>query len=228
MQFTGGWNTSKIQQQFGGVIERVPHNWVMADDSGSKFTTATRSSLLEQLRGLGDDGSWLEFFDRYWRLLYNVARESGLGVADARDVVQQTVIKVSELMPDFEYERSKGSFRAWLRSLTRYRILEHRRRLAKVSREVPMDGWEGEVLPELEEVWDREWEENLTHAALVRVKAKVSPKDYQVFVCHVIDGWSARETARAVNASTGYVYVAKHRVAKLFEKEIKRLREEEF
>ena len=44
----------------------------------------TRTSLLSRLRNVGDEASWRLFFETYWRLLYNVARKSGLEDADAR------------------------------------------------------------------------------------------------------------------------------------------------
>ena len=50
----------------------------------------TRQSLLSRLRDWQDQDGWREFFDSYWRLIYNVARKSGLGDAEAQDVVQTT------------------------------------------------------------------------------------------------------------------------------------------
>ena len=48
----------------------------------------TRFSLLQRLKHWADRDSWQEFFDTYWRLLYNVARKAGLSDADAEEVVQ--------------------------------------------------------------------------------------------------------------------------------------------
>ena len=59
----------------------------------------TRRSLLSRLRDLSDSDSWRTFFDTYWRLIYNVARKSGLSDGDAQDVVQETVIAVARKMP---------------------------------------------------------------------------------------------------------------------------------
>jgi len=67
----------------------------------------TRSSLLSRLRDLGDSGSWRDFFETYWRLLYNVARKSGLADAEAQDVVQDTVIAVARKMPGFHYDPAR-------------------------------------------------------------------------------------------------------------------------
>src|SRR5512140_3209724 len=79
----------------------------------------TRSSLLSRLRNVGDDASWRLFFETYWRLIYNVARKSGLRDSDAQDIVQETVIAVARNMPQFRYDAAKGSFKHWLLLITR-------------------------------------------------------------------------------------------------------------
>jgi hypothetical protein len=60
--------------------------------SESEATVATRASLLERLKDWEDQASWQQFFDIYWKLIYDVARRSGLPEADARDIVQETLL----------------------------------------------------------------------------------------------------------------------------------------
>ncbi|HVE15397.1 MAG TPA: sigma factor, partial [Chthoniobacterales bacterium] len=55
----------------------------------------TRRSLVERLANRSDRRIWQEFFDTYWKLIYSVARKSGLSDAEAQDVVQETIITVS-------------------------------------------------------------------------------------------------------------------------------------
>jgi len=74
----------------------------------------------------GSDG-WRLFFDRYWRLVYNVARQAGLVDAEAQEVVQQTFIYLSRRMATFQYDPGRGSFKSWLRVVTRSRIQVHLR-----------------------------------------------------------------------------------------------------
>src|SRR5688572_1591832 len=89
----------------------------------------TRRSLLSRLRNLGDSESWRTFFETYWRLIYNVARKSGLSDDQAQDVVQDTVIAVARKMPEFRYDPAKGSFKQWLLLICRRRIQDHLRRV---------------------------------------------------------------------------------------------------
>src|SRR5216117_1881985 len=95
--------------------------------AGTDSLLPTRRSLLSRLRDWQDQAGWREFFDTYWRLIYNVARKSGLADAQAQDVVQNTFIYLSRRMPNFHYDPARGSFKSWLRVVTRSRISVYRR-----------------------------------------------------------------------------------------------------
>src|SRR6266508_2201606 len=133
----------------------------------------TRRTLLSRLRNLEDQESWRAFFDRYWELLYNVARRSGLGEPEAQDVVQETVIAVAKAMPDFRYDPARGSFKQWLLRITGRRIMDHLRR---TYRQPPRAELDLEALDEVETpaalisesaaeqvaaVWEEEWERRI-------------------------------------------------------------------
>ena len=176
-----------------------------ADDS-----LLTRRTLLSRLRNLDDQDSWRTFFDLYWRLLYNVARKSGLDDPGAQEIVQDTVIAVARKMPEFRYDPARGTFRQYLLRITRRRIIDHLRR---IYRQPPR----AEVAPEsldeddkhvaaiidqssnaIEAVWNEEWENNLMSAAIERVKKKVDAKHYQVFDLYVFKKWPVSKVARAL------------------------------
>jgi hypothetical protein len=52
----------------------VRNNDVLA--FGAEDPAATRSSLVKRLRVLGDQPSWREFFDTYWKLICGVTTSS--------------------------------------------------------------------------------------------------------------------------------------------------------
>ncbi len=196
---------------------------------------ATRQSLLSRMRDWEDQQSWQEFFDQYWRLIYGAAIKTGLSDAEAQDVVQETILTVAKKMPGFQYDPSIGSFRGWLLLITRRRIADYLEDQSRARRagagEAPPTGRElGEgVSPspdEFEEIWEAEWEKNLVAAALERVKTQVSPRQFQIFDCHVLQRWPAREVTQTLKVNLGQVYLAKHRVGSLLKKEIKRLERE--
>jgi len=95
---------------------------------GAEDPAATRSSLVKRLRNWEDHGSWQDFFDIYWKLIYAIAIKAGLSEAEARDVVQETVVAVAKQMRDGGYDRTKSSFKNWLCLITRRRIIDHFRK----------------------------------------------------------------------------------------------------
>jgi RNA polymerase sigma factor (sigma-70 family) len=96
---------------------------------------ATRSSLIRRLHDWDDHLGWQEFFDTYWKLIYAVAIKAGLSDAEARDVVQETVVSVARSLQAGQYDRARGSFKSWLHAVTRNRIVDHFRRR---QRSVPL------------------------------------------------------------------------------------------
>lgn len=205
---------------------------------GTDDLLPTRRSLLGRLKDWRDDASWQEFFDTYWRLIYSVALKAGLSPVEAEEVVQDTVLSVAKAMRDFRYDPKRGSFKGWLLQLTGWRITNHfNRRTARRGPEtaaLPADASEADgatpdptfaVPPELERLWEAEWEENLLHAALQRVRAQVNPKQFQIFDLYVMKHKPAKEVRQFLGVSATEVYLAKHRVGRLIRKEAARLRE---
>lgn len=197
----------------------------------------TRQSLLSRLRDCQDQAGWREFFDAYWRLIYNVARKAGLADAEAQDVVQNTFIYLTRKLPNFRYDPARGSFKSWLRVVTRSRINVHCRRekTAFVREPLPSASADETDLVEqiadpagdaLDEVWQREWEENLVSAALRHVRAKVSSQQLLIFRLATAGDLSLTQVAKKLHVSLAQVYLARHRVGKLFKTEVQRLRRE--
>src|SRR4030095_1516851 len=100
----------------------------MLTEPGTDSLLPTRQSLLSRLRDCQDQDGWREFFDTYWRLIYPVALQPGFDDATAQDIVQTTFIYLSRRMPKFRYDATRGSFKSWLRRVTRSRISVFRRR----------------------------------------------------------------------------------------------------
>ena len=84
----------------------------------------TRQSLLARLKDCGDQDSWREFFDTYWRLIHATARKAGLTDTEAQEVVQEVMIAAAKKMPEFTYNPGKDSLKGWLLAVTRCRVAE--------------------------------------------------------------------------------------------------------
>jgi RNA polymerase sigma-70 factor (ECF subfamily) len=76
-------------------------------------------------------------------------------------------------------------------------------------------------------MWEVEWKKNLADAALVKTKAQVSPKQYQIFDYYVIKQWDAKKVQERLGVSMAQVYLAKHRVGAVLKKELAKLKSDD-
>ena len=192
----------------------------------------THASLIARLKDWQDQSSWNEFFETYWKLIYGVARKSGMTDAEAQDVVQETMVSVVKHMPGFNYDPAVGSFKAWLLNMTRWRIIDQIRKRPPPASHRPLSEGTGtgtveQVIDpksqELDKVWDAEWEKNLLDAAVASVKRKLDPQKYQIFDFYVNKEWPPEKVAERFQISVDQVYLAKHRITDLIKAEVARL-----
>src|SRR5580765_3349365 len=201
----------------------------MMSKAGSDTIVRTRRSLLGRLHDLQDHTAWREFFDSYWRLIYKVARSADLNDAEAQDVVQNTFIYLSRRMPNFRYDPGRGAFKSWLRVVTRSRINVFRRQQKADEKflDAPQLGYDEDGAGELEEipdpagdaldeVWQREWEENLLGRASRGVRARVSAQHFLIFRLSTLNQLPLKHVARKLHLSLPQVYLVRHRIARLF------------
>jgi len=194
----------------------------------------TRQSLLSRLQNWGDQESWHDFFNTYWRLIYEVALKSGLNESEAQEVVQETVISVAKQMPALRYDPARGKFKGWLLQITRRRIADLVRKRKQAAgtigeaaiERLDADGIESVPDPAasgLEAIWNEEWERHLINTAIEKVKKKVKPEQYQLFDLYVLQRWPVGKIRQTLGVSAGQVYLAKHRIGGLLKKEIRLL-----
>jgi RNA polymerase sigma-70 factor (ECF subfamily) len=194
----------------------------------------TRKSLIARLENWEDQRTWDEFYQTYWRLIYSVGLKAGLRSDEAFDVVQETILSIAKQSKKNLYDPEQGSFKTWLMNMTRWRINDQFRKRKKDTAMAGAD-WEDDRKTALidrfedpkgdllERMWDVEWKKNLADAALARVKAQVSPKQYQIFDYYVVKQWDAKKVQQHLGVSMAQVYLAKHRVGAVLKRELAKL-----
>ncbi len=190
----------------------------------------TRQSLLSRLKSWDDQESWREFFDTYGQLIYSLARKAGLRDAESQDVVQETLISVAKEMPGFKYDPGQGSFKGWLRQITRRRIVDQMRKSLPENRHL-LSGLQEDALENLpdpaglafDDVWEEEWQKHMLQTALRRVRLKVHPKQFQMFDLYVTQQWPMKSVTDTLGVSAAQVYMAKMRVSRLLKTQIRLL-----
>ena len=194
----------------------------------------TRKSLIARLENWEDQRTWDEFYQTYWRLIYSVGLKAGLRSEEAFDVVQETILSIAKQSKKRLYDPERGSFKTWLMNMTRWRINDQFRKRKKDTamaeaewnddrKTAVIDRFEDPKGDLLERMWNVEWKKNLADAALARVKAQVSPKQYQVFDYYVVKQWEAKKVQAHLGVSMAQVYLAKHRVGAVLKRELAKL-----
>lgn len=200
----------------------------------------TRPSLLRRIGDPQDSASWTEFYRLYKNLVFGFACRSGLSRADAEEVTQDVFNRVSQTIHDFESNPERGTFRGWLRNLTRWRVMDklrerQRRERGQAPRESREEDDRTDTIERIadsaaeaqaSELWESEWEHRVLDAAMTHLRDRVDPKHFQIFELQATHGKSATEIARELELNRATVYVIHYRLRKLLIAEIGRLKAE--
>jgi RNA polymerase sigma-70 factor (ECF subfamily) len=196
----------------------------------------TRATLLNRLKNFSDQASWQEFFDLYWKLIYGVARKAGLSDAEAQDVVQETMVSIAKHMPAFSYNPAIGTFKAWLLTLTRWRIVDQLRKRGPfdlhhggdgdTARTATIERIADDKSPDMAAIWEADWQKTVLEAAMIRVKCRLDPQKFQIFDFYVNREWPPDKVAQAFGVTVNQVYLVKNRVTDMLRDEFQRLEQE--
>jgi len=188
----------------------------------------TRVTLLTQLRQVPfNQAGWDEFVERYGRHIYRWCRQWNLQDADAEDVTQEILMKLSQKLRTFAYDPSR-SFRGWLKTVAHHAWRDFSDSRGQAQRAAG-DGQVQELIltlearedlaQKLEELFDLE----LLEAAKVRVRLRVAPHTWEAFRLMALEGLPVAEVAARVRLQVAMVYVAKSKVQKMLQEEIGKL-----
>ena len=89
---------------------------------GSSEADQTSPTLLWRVgNNSGDHAAWEAFVARYGPKIRGWCRQRGLQPADAEDVTQDVLLRLSRALKTFTYDPSR-TFRGWLRSVTQHAL----------------------------------------------------------------------------------------------------------
>ncbi|MGL6073968.1 MAG: RNA polymerase sigma factor [Fimbriiglobus sp.] len=181
----------------------------------------TSASLLLRIRATEDEDAWSTFVAVYTPIVRRYCLRKGLQDADAADVCQEVMLKVSQAIRTFEYDRVRGRFRSWLGVITSNCIVTRFQR----DQRKPMTG-----LPLDQESTDSEWNEEFTehilNLALDRIRGDYSLDQWQLFEAVWIRREPATEIATRMGVAVHAVYVTKSRVLLHLQAEVLKLAED--
>lgn len=183
-----------------------------------KSSLMTRSSLIRRA-GDREAEAWCEIVDLYGPLIAHWCRRCGLESNSAADCVQEVFVSVAASLNTFVPARSTGSFRAWLWTVTRHKVLDHLRTCRRQPNAVGGTASTAvlEQVVDLSAVPDEEptGEEQLQlliRRALQQVQSEFEQITWQAFWRSVVDGLPTDIVSRELNVSPAAIRQARSRV----------------
>lgn len=176
----------------------------------------TRATLLIRLRDKTDEASWGEFVEIYTPLLYAYCQKREIKPADIADIVQNVFRSISLAIKGFEYDPTKGRFKAWLFTVLRNAISTHYRKAgrAPVTTRETLLVERIEASPDGAEVadWERDYQLRLLNWGMEKVKTEVSERSWKIFTETALKERSPEEVAVELEMNKNAVTVTKYRV----------------
>ena len=193
--------------------------------SGDAQPGSVTSSLLDRLRANSPE-AWRRLVRLFGPLVYQWCRQNGLQPADATDVGQETFQAVATNIGTFRREEPGDTFRGWLWTITRSKIVDHWRRTHQQAQasggSTAQSRLENVAAPHSShtgEPPDPETPGSLYQRALQVIQEDFEEPTWRAFWRVAVDGCTPADVAGELNISVNAVYLAKSRV-------LRRLREE--
>ena len=191
----------------------------------------TNESLLGRLRIDNAHEAWQEFFEAYWGAILRYGRKLGLSAHQAEEVLQETMVVLIRILPEFAYDRNKGRFRNFLLTIvhrkalsvlergSRNRLLAWNESLESAS----LDPFGNGGGPEQEAL--SRWRDSLYEEAIRRMRddPRLGESTFAVFEAYVIAGQPAEQVARRFKLSENAVYQVRNRLIRRLKMEVSTL-----
>lgn len=196
------------------------------DGSEGLLTRATFIDRLGSAAPADRELAWAEFQSRYVPVIAGFATRCGASRQDIDDIVQDVLAAFLGAQREFVYDRQKGRFRGYLKTIT---VRAAIRRAGKNLhyRGVPL---EDVVDPNLvvEPLWEDIWEQELVARAIEVVRQQSQNSfAFRAFEQYVLRDRPADVVAAELETSVNNVHQAKSRITKQLREVVQQIRASE-
>jgi len=191
----------------------------------------TRLTLLQRAKNPDDQQAWDEFVRYYSDFIKVVLSQMGLNQKDADDLIQEILIKIWKALPKMDYDQSRARFRTWMSHLIRNKVIDHFRKVKRLSDKQEMIVEESGNLtpvksePEVEKIIQSEWEVYIVKLALKRIAGHFSDRAIDAFEMSM-ENIPPEKIGEKLGIKGNSVTKLKNRVKQRLIKEIELLRSE--
>jgi RNA polymerase sigma-70 factor, ECF subfamily len=187
----------------------------------------TSETLLVRVKS-NDQEAWRRLVHLYGPLVYAWCRRFGLQEADAADVGQDVFRTVAESIAEFHHDRKGDTFRGWLQTVTRTRVVDFLRKRAHVANGVGGSDAQTTLLriPDCQAEPGSSIEQTIENEDLLLIRRAADmvletckEETRQAFLRVVIAGQHPADVAKDLGLTVNAVYLAKSHI-------LRRIREE--
>ena len=199
--------------------------------SDGQDSSRTHPSLLEGIKNPENRSRWEKFAGKYTKVIEGCGRRAALRDDEIKNLVQVVLIEVSAKIGEFSYDRSKGTFKGWLKKLAARRAIDQIRKRVRVEEykiHRGPDESEGTGTIErqadldqsdLERAIDEEWVRALHDNTLNAVREQVGPEQFELYDAYVLQDWPVDKVQKVFGVNANQVYLARTRVGKVVKEE---------
>ncbi|WP_237729357.1 RNA polymerase sigma factor [Schlesneria paludicola] len=184
-----------------------------------------------RLRDARDQHAWETFLEVYQPLILRLIRQKRVQEADAREVTQEVLLAVVNSIHRWEADPARGTFRAWLSTITRNLVVNfliRQSRHPRGSGDSDVNQWLNQKpAPDCDasRVFDLERRRQIFRWAAEQIRPEFRESTWQAFWLTSIDGYDVNATAQQLGISPGALYVARSRVMNRIREKVEEFRE---
>jgi RNA polymerase sigma factor (sigma-70 family) len=190
------------------------------DRGDGESVQMTDPHLLNALRA-DQEAAWQTFYETYAQMIVGWAHAMGCPNGLEDDVLQEVTLQLRRHLTDFRYDRSRGSFRGFLKTAVRWRVVDAQRRRARLQPLADSPGNDGQREPAEARIPDARATADVAadlvflraalHAALKRARARVGERTAAIFERYRLRREPAETVAAEFDVNVQTVYEAARR-----------------
>jgi RNA polymerase sigma-70 factor, ECF subfamily len=184
------------------------------------------TSLLDRVKAR-DAEAWRRLTTIFAPVVYHWARRAGLQEADAENIVQDVFVAVASKVGSFCKQQSNDSFRGWLFTIARNKILDHFRHregeahpeggtIAQMRLQSLPEPSQGSTVPSALE----SPESMAVQRALRSIRGDFKDHTWQAFWLVTVEDKSPKDVAEQLGMTLAAVHQAKYRVGQRLREEL--------
>jgi RNA polymerase sigma-70 factor (ECF subfamily) len=158
------------------------------------YVTHNETELIQLLRQ-GEEGAFTEIYNRYWKVLFNVAANKTDSLAEAEELVQDLFLDIWKRRTTIDIT---SNLRAYLAVALKYRIINL---LAKRQRKIRFDRYAGKKLSIVDSSTEQWLGFHELNERISRLVADLPDKCRLVYQLKKEEGYSQREIAARLRIS---------------------------